>query len=478
MRQPFFKLKLNLPRLYVILQAMANSFQKNELAGKLPPQNIEAERCLLGSLLLDKSAIFKVVDFLEARDFYRKNHQDIYKAMLELFEKGEPIDLLTISSKLSEKQILSQVGGRSYLTELINSIPTASNVADYAHIVQKKRILRGLIEASQEISQMGYKESEDIDNLLDEAEKKIFSIAQRNLSQRFVSLKKMLEEAFERIDKLSKQKGVPRGVPTGFKSLDNKLAGFQKSDLIILASRPGVGKSSLALNIGAHAASQGVPVGLFSLEMSTDQIVDRLIANQANVDLWRLRTGRLSGEGPTSDFARIQQAFGELSEIPLFIDDSASADILQMRAMARRLQAESGLGLLIVDYLQLMQPRNPFDSPVRQITEISRSLKLLARELDIPVLAISQLSRAVEQRTPPVPRLPDLRESGSLEQDADVVLFIDPRYKYDQSVPLNNVDLIIAKHRNGPTGVIRLFFDETLVTFRDIETQIQEEDLL
>ncbi|NCO80449.1 replicative DNA helicase, partial [bacterium] len=419
----------------------------NELPEKLPPQSIEAEQSLLGCLMLDKNAITKVADFLMPQDFYRGSHQEIYRACQELFEKGEPIDLLSLSNRLKERGQLEEVGGNSYLTELVNSVPTASHVLNYAKIVQRKRILRNLIEASHEIGLLGYNETEDTDLLLDQAEKKIFSIAQRSLSQNFIPVKATLEDAFERIERLSRHEAGLRGLPTGFTDLDNILAGLQKSDLIILASRPGLGKSALAANIAASIAiSQKVPVGIFSLEMSKDQVVDRLIASLANVDLWRLRTGRLSGEGDDNDFVKIQQAMGILSEAPIYIDDAASSNILQMRAMARRLQADKGLGLVIVDYLQLMEPRNPSDQIVRQVTEISRSLKGLARELNIPVLAISQLSRAVEQRSPQRPRLADLRESGSLEQDADVVLFIyrEDRYRPESSRK-NIADIIIAK---------------------------------
>ncbi len=437
---------------------------------KLPPQNIEAEKSLLGSLMLDKNAIVKVVDFLEPRDFYKDAHQEIYVAAQELFERGEPIDLLSVSSRLAEKQKLEFIGGNGYLTELINTVPTAWHVLSYAKAVQKKRILRDLIGASYDIGGLAYKEAEDPDVLLDEAERKIFSIAQNSLSQNFVVVKEALEEAFERLDRLSRHEENLRGLATGFTDLDNILAGLQKSDLIILASRPSVGKSSLAIDIARSiAVNHKEPVGLFSLEMSSDQVIDRLIAAQAGIDLWKLRTGRLSGQGEDNDFQKIQQALAVLSEAPIYIDDSAGSNILQMRAMARRLQASRGLSLLIVDYLQLMEPRNTMASMVQQMTEVSRSLKSLARELNIPVLALSQLSRAVEQRTPQIPRLSDLRESGSIEQDADVVLFIYREEKYRQNTDKKNVaEIIIAKHRNGPIGKIDLFFDEQLASFRNL----------
>jgi len=455
---------------------MAEQISKDfGLTKKLPPQAIEAEQSLLGALMLDKSAILRVADFLIVRDLYKKNHQEIYKAMLEIFERGEPVDVLTVSTRLSEKNILEDVGGNSYLTELVNSVPTASHVLDYAKIIRRKRILRDLIEASHDIALMGHNEAEDVEVLLDRAENRIFSIAQHSLKQDFVPVKAALEEAFERIDQLSKRKGSPRGVPTGFVGLDNILAGFQKSDLIILASRPAMGKSSLALNFAANIAIfEKTPVGIFSLEMSKDQVIDRLIAAQAGVDLWRLRTGRLSSEEGSDDFSRLQRALGVLSEAPIFVDDAASTNILQMRAMARRLQAREGLGLLIVDYLQLMEPRNPGLSMVQQMTEISRSLKGLARELNVPVLALSQLSRAVERRSPPIPKLSDLRETGAIEQDADVVLFIYRERDEEGARYKNNTDIIIAKHRNGPVGRVELYFDERTVSFRDVEKRLEE----
>jgi len=438
---------------------------------RIPPQNIEAEKSVLGSLMLDKNAIVKIADFLKPIDFYKKNHQEIYKAILELFEKGESIDLLAVSNRLKEKKLLEEIGGNSYLTELINTVPTSAHILNYAKTVHKKRILRNLIEVGQEINLMGYDEEKDVDFLLDEAEKKIFSIAQGNLTQNFTSIKDALEEAFERIDRLSKHQFNTRGVPTGFKDLDNILSGFQKSDLIILAARPSMGKSTLALNIALNIAiNTKLAVGIFSLEMSEDQIVDRLIASLSNVDLWKLRTGRLSSEDDNNDFERIRDAMATLSEAPIFIDDTSSSNILQMKAMARRLQAEHELGLIIVDYLQLMEPRNPTLSVVQQVSEISRSLKGLARELNVPVLALSQLSRAVEHRTPQIPRLADLRESGSLEQDSDVVLFIYREDRYNENTDRKNIaDIIIAKHRNGPVGKVELYFDEQRVSFRNLE---------
>ncbi len=444
---------------------------------KAPPQSIEAEISVLGSLMLDKNAAFKVMDFLAPEDFYKRNHQRIYSVCEELFKKGEPIDLLSVSNRLKERGWLEEIGNVSYLTQLINSVASPANIEYYAKIVHKKRILRDLISVSQEIQELGYKEKEDINKLLDEAEKKIFKIAQRNLLENFIAIKDALGKAFERIEQLSKhQKGL-RGVATGFPDLDNILAGLQKSDLIILAARPSLGKSALACNIAANIAiKEKKPIGIFSLEMSKDQIVDRLLASIAGIDLWRLRTGRLSNKEENNDFVKLQQAMGILAEAPIYINDAASPTVLQMKAMARRLQAEKGLGLIIIDYLQLIEPLNPDASPVQQVSENSRSLKALARELDIPVLVVSQLSRAVEQRSPQIPKLADLRQSGTIEQDADVVMFIYREDKYRPDTPRKGIaDIIIAKHRNGPVGKVELYFDERTVTFRNIEEGYSEE---
>jgi len=438
---------------------------------KLPPQAVEAEQSLLGCLMLDKSAIVKVADFLKPEDFYRRAHCDIYSACLELFEKNEPIDFLSVSNRLKEKNVLEEIGGNSYLTELVNTVPTASHTLNYAKIVSRKKTLRELIGASHEIAELGYNETEEVDNLLDKAERRIFSIAQRSLSQDFTPVKDTLEQAFQRIDDLSKHKGGLRGLSTGFPDLDNILAGLQKSDLIILAARPSLGKSALAVNLALNTAAHAkIPVGIFSLEMSKDQVVDRLIASISGVDLWRLRTGRLSDEGEENDFTRIQQALNVLSESPIYVNDAFSYTVLQMKAMCRRLQAQKGLGLIIVDYLQLMEPLNPNVGPVQQVSENSRALKGLAREMEVPVLVVSQLSRAVEQRSPQIPRLSDLRQSGTIEQDADVVLFIYREDRYRPETSRKNIaDLIVAKHRNGPIGRVELYFDERRVTFRSLE---------
>ena len=444
----------------------------DEKIDKLPPQSIEAEQSILGSLLLDKKAIVKIADLLRPEDFYRDVHKILYETMLELFEKNEPIDIMSVSNRLEEKKLLEDVGSSSYLTELVNSVPTAANVVHYAKIVQKKKILRDLISAAHDITRLGYQEVEEIEKVLDEAEKNIFAISQRSLKQFFTPIKPALEEAFDRIDKLHKHEGgTLRGIPTGFDDLDNYLAGLQKSDYILLASRPSLGKTTLGLDIARNVAiNHKIPVGLFSLEMAEAQLVDRLLCAEAGIDLWRLRTGKLSDKGEDNDFSKIQEAIGTLSESPIFIDDSPSSTVMEIRTKARRLQAEHNLGLIIVDYLQLINPLNPRESIVQQTTEISRSLKALARELDLPLIAISQLSRAAEQRSPRIPRLADLRESGSLEQDADVVLMI---YREDldlkDSERKNIADIFIAKHRNGPIGQVELYFDQNTVSFKNLE---------
>ncbi len=457
-----------------------DNYSKMSKDNKLPPHNLEAEQSVLGSVLLDKDSMLKIADIIQAKDFYKKAHRLIYEAMLDLYQNQEPIDVLNISNRLKDKGQIEEVGGVSYLTGLVNSIATPAHVNSYAKTVNKKRILRDLISASYNIAELGYREDEDTDILLDEAEKNIFSITQNSLSKSFGHVKDTLNEAFERIERLHENDNTLRGVPTGFKKLDNILSGFQNSDLIILAARPSLGKTSFALNVALNAATKNkLPVGIFSLEMSREQLVDRFIASEARVDLWKLRTGNLSMDGEYNDFSRISDALSVLSNAPIFIDDSSSPNILQMRTMARRLQAEHGLGMIIIDYLQLINPRNPNDSPVNAISEISRSLKGLARELNIPVVALSQLSRAVEQRTARVPKLSDLRDSGSIEQDADVVMFI---YREDRdrenSERKNEADIIVAKHRNGPLGTAALYFDQERATFENLTTDYNDnEDL-
>ncbi|MFZ5391357.1 MAG: replicative DNA helicase [Patescibacteria group bacterium] len=441
---------------------------------KLPPQNLEAEISTLGALLLDKDAIVKVADILEPNDFYKDAHGDIYEAMVQLYEARTPIDILSLSSRLQEKGKLESVGGHSYLSSLAESVPTASHVVHYAKIVQRKSTLRRMLAAAAEITGLGYQETDDVEDLLDQAERKLYGISQKYYRENFIPIKHVLNEAFDRIDELHKESGKLRGLPTGFADLDNILAGLQKSDLVILAARPSVGKTALALDIARNIATkQKTPVGIFSLEMSKEQLVDRLLCSEANVDMWRMRTGKLSER--EDDFPRIGHAMGVLSEAPIFIDDSATANIMEIRAKARRLQLEHGLGLIMVDYLQLMEGR-PAENRVQEVAEITRGLKALARELNVPVLALSQLSRAVEMSKPAIPKLSHLRESGSIEQDADVVMFIyrkaaDKNYQTEDLLPeeRNVAELHVAKHRNGPTGLVKLFFNDAYVSFKSLE---------
>ncbi|MBU4347966.1 replicative DNA helicase [Patescibacteria group bacterium] len=437
---------------------------------KLPPQNIEAEQSVLGALMIDKNAIINIADILSSEDFYKPAHEKIYEAILDLHDKREPIDLFTVSNKLKESGLFKDIGGNAYLTKMIESVPSAAHINHYAKIVKEKKVCRDLITASGKISEKAFNPNENMEDMLDEIEKKIFSISQRSISQKFSTIKEGLVSAYERIENLHNGEGRLRGVPTGFTDIDNILSGLQNSDLIIIGARPSLGKTALSLDIARHVAvNEKKSVGIFSLEMSKEQVVDRFISSQAQVPLWNLRTGKLKKEDAFSD---IQKALDELDGVSIFIDDTPSPNILQMRSMARRLQAESGLDLLIVDYLQLIQPRRSADNVVQQVTEISRGLKGLARELNIPVLALSQLSRGVEQRENKKPRLSDLRESGSIEQDADVVMFIH-RKDYNKSNPLaseiNSAEIIIAKHRNGPTGTIKLKFDQERVGFVSID---------
>ncbi len=451
---------------------------------KLPPQNIEAEQSVLGSILLDPEALIKIADKLSSEDFYKDIHQIIFKAMLDLFDKREPIDILSLTNYLEEQKQLNIIGGRGYITELTDAVPSASNIAQYANIVQKKATLRRLIYASQEITLLGYEEREDVEDALDKAEQKLFAISQRQLRQNFIGIRSVLNETFERIEKLHQGDGRLRGTSTGFIDLDDKLSGLQDSDLVIIAARPSVGKTTLALDMARHIGIvEKKPVGIFSLEMSKEQLVDRLLCTQAGVELWRMRTGKLSSSPEHDDFPRIGHAMGELSEAPIFIDDSATANIMEIRTKARRLHMEHGLGCLVVDYLQLMEGRST-ENRVQEVAEITRALKSIARELNIPVIALSQLSRAAEQQQgAAIPKLAHLRESGSIEQDADVVMFIyrkaaDKNFKTEE---LNEeertvAEIHIAKHRNGPTGMVRLFFDENLVTFKNLAKNQQSQN--
>ncbi|MDE2079056.1 MAG: replicative DNA helicase [Patescibacteria group bacterium] len=440
-------------------------------SGRIPPQNIDAERALLGSVLLKPDGIHEVTDLVSADSFYVEKHRIIFRAMLDLASAGSPIDLLSTANRLKELSELEHAGGNTYLAELVNVVPTSANLKYYAEIVQKKAMMRALIEASADIGELGYDESKDIEELLDSAEKRVYEVTSTPTLRKFTAIRETLGTAWERFDALHKGEHETRGVPTGFQALDNMLAGFQRSDLIILAARPSMGKTALALDIARQTAiKHDTPVGIFSLEMSSQQLVDRMLAAEARVDAWKLRTGKITTD---DEFERIRDAMERLSKAPIYIDDQPATTALTMRSVARRLKRESGIGLLIVDYLQLMTPTSSrgSDSIVQQVTEISRSLKTLARELDVPVLALSQLSRAIEQRRGR-PRLSDLRDSGSIEQDADVVMFIhnEDRYNDNKEERSNVAEILIEKHRNGPTGKIDLFFDSARTTFLPIET--------
>lgn len=438
-------------------------------AARLPPQDVEMEKALLGSLMLNTQAMYEVADLVGVDSFYAGKHRTIYDAMLALYAKGEPIDVVTVSAKLKERKQLSDVGGASYLAELSNAAVSPGSARHYAQTVQTKHVLRSLIDASAKIGELGFQEDRDVEQLLDEAQSAIFTVSNAPMLRTFSTIKESLNEAWERLENLQKRDGSLRGIPTGFPALDNMLAGFQKSDLIILAARPSMGKTSLALDIARQTAvKHGTAVGIFSLEMSSQQLVDRMLAAQAGVNSWRLRTGKISKD---DEYERLQAGIAELAEAPIYIDDRASASVLGMRSVARRLKMEKDLGLIIIDYLQLITPTtNRSDSIVQQVTEISRSLKAMARELDVPVLALSQLSRAVEQRRGR-PRLSDLRDSGSIEQDADVVMFIHREDKMNPEGGEKNgiAEILIEKHRNGPTGKVDLRFDEEKTTFISID---------
>ncbi len=437
---------------------------------KIPPHNLEAEQAIIGSVMVKPDAINEVMDIVSAESFYSDKHKRIWETILELHQKGEPLDVLSLSNRLKEKSILDQLGGTTYLAELLDRVPSASNIKNYCEIVQKKYMMRRLIETSDFISGLGYDESGELEEILDEAEKKLFSVTNYSGTSKFVALKDTLNEAWERLERLHNSKDELRGVPSGFKDLDNKLSGFQKSDLIILAARPSMGKTAFALDIARQAAVvHNIPVGIFSLEMSSQQLVDRMLSAESRVDAWKLRTGRnLHIE---HDFRNLREGMDKLARAPIYIDDQPGNNIIKMRSVARRLKSEKGLGLIIVDYLQLMVPTQSKnnDNVVQQVTEISRSLKNLARELEVPVIALSQLSRAVESRGGK-PRLSDLRDSGSIEQDADVVMFIHrEKDESGEQARSRDTEVLIEKHRNGATGSIKLIFDADKTTFMSIE---------
>lgn len=436
---------------------------------RVPPQSLDSERALLGSLLLKPDAIHDVSDLIRADSFYAEKHRHIFECMRDLTERGDPIDMLSLGERLQAKGLLERSGGRAYIAELANAAPTPGNYGHYAELVAKKHVMRSLIDVAHEITEHAYDESGDTATVLDHAEKSIYAIGNASATHKFIPIGDKVDDAWERIETLSKNEGGIRGVPTGFPDLDSLTSGLHKSDLIILAARPSMGKTSLALDIARNAAvKHDVPVGIFSLEMSSEQLVDRMLSAESFINSWKMRTGAIRAE---EDFSKIRDALETLSKAPIYIDDKPAQNILSMRAVARRLKRERGIGLIIVDYLQLMAPTNTkaSDSMVQQVTEISRSLKQLAREIEVPVIALSQLSRAVEQRGGK-PRLSDLRDSGSIEQDADVVMFIHREDKMNKESDRPNIaEILIEKHRNGPTGKVELYFDEKRTSFMPMD---------
>lgn len=437
-------------------------------AGKVPPQSLDAEMSLLGATLIDEEVIADVSEYIDAKDFYDKRHSIIYAAMMRLYERHKPVDLLTLTDELKKKKELDTIGGMAYLTELTNYVPTAANAGAYAEIVAGKAMRRRLIKASSDISEMGYDEDTDVQELLEKAESELFSVSDQSLKQDLVSLESILTDSFDRMEELHRNKGALRGVRTGWRDLDNMTAGLQRSDLIILAARPAMGKTTLVTNLAYNVATVAKqPVLFFSLEMSKEQLVDRMLADASGVDAWNIRTGNLSDD----DFSKLSEAMGEMAEAPIYIDDTPGLSVLEMRTKARRAAHEQPLGLIIVDYLQLMQASGRSDgNRVQEVSEISRGLKLIAREMNVPVVALSQLSRSVESRSPQIPQLADLRESGSIEQDADIVMFIYREAYYNPETERENItDLIIAKHRNGPVGRIELYFHPERLRFMSLD---------
>ncbi len=437
--------------------------------GRIPPQNLDAEKSLLGAILIDEEIIADVAELAHPSDFYDKQHGIVYGGMLRLYEHHKPVDLLTLTEELKKKDELDAIGGSAFLTELTNYVPSAAHARSYAELVASKAVRRRLIKASADISELGFDEDTTTQELLERAEAELFSVSDQSLKQDLVSLESILTESFDRIEELHRNKGQLRGIRTGYRDLDNMTAGLQRSDLIILAARPAMGKTTLVTNLAYNVATIAKqPVLFFSLEMSKEQLVDRMLADASGVDSWNIRTGNLSDD----DFGKLSEAMGEMAEAPIYIDDTPGLSVLEMRTKARRKHHEAPLGLIIVDYLQLMQASgNHNGNRVQEVSEISRGLKLIARELNVPLIALSQLSRSVESRTPPIPQLADLRESGSIEQDADIVSFIyRPGYYEPDNPEVKNItELIIAKHRNGPVGKVHLYFHPERLRFMSLD---------
>lgn len=441
---------------------------------RIPPQNLEAEQAVLGAMLIEKEAIAKVVEFLQARDFYREANRLIFDAMLELFNKGEAVDMVTVTEYLRKQDALEKVGGIAYITALANAVPTAANVVHHGKIVEEKSLLRHLINSATQIAGMGYEDSESVEDILDKAEKSIMEVSGRKISGDFAPIKDVIFDAFNKIEALYASKGAITGLASGFKDLDKLTTGFQPSDLILVAARPSMGKTAFTLNIATNVALRSKqPVAFFSLEMSKEQLVQRILCSEAAIDSQRLRTGELEDR----DWEKLICVSDSLSSAPLFIDDTPGITVLEMRSKARRLKMEHGLSLIVIDYLQLMQGSSKgkgAENRQQEISEISRSLKALARELKVPVIALSQLSRSVEARQVKKPMLSDLRESGSLEQDADIVAFLYREDYYDKETENKNItEVIIAKHRNGPVDTVKLFFHSQFTKFCDLTTRTE-----
>jgi replicative DNA helicase len=439
-------------------------------AAKLPPQNLDAEKSILGAVLIDENVLTRVSDSIKAEDFYDPRHERIFAAMIRLYERHQPVDLLTLSDELKKQDHLEEAGGTDYISELTNQVPTAAHAESYAEIIVQNAMRRRLITASGTIAELAFDESKASDELLESAEQELFAISDKAGKKDMVSLEQILVESFDRLEELHKNKGALRGVRTGFRDLDGMTAGLQRSDLIILAARPAMGKTTLVTNLAYNVATLAKQAVLFfSLEMGKEQLVDRMLADAAGVDAWNIRTGNLSDQ----DFEKLSRAMGEMAEAPIFIDDTPGVTVLDLRTKARRAAHDHPLGLIIIDYLQLMQGSGRSgDNRVQEVSEISRGLKLVARELNVPVIALSQLSRSVENRSPQIPQLADLRESGSIEQDADIVAFIYREAYYNPETEFPNItDLIIAKHRNGPTGKVELYFDPERLKFMDLDKQ-------
>ncbi|RLA96675.1 MAG: replicative DNA helicase [Deltaproteobacteria bacterium] len=433
---------------------------------KVPPHSLEAEQSVLGGIIIDNEAMNRVLELLRPGDFYKEAHQRIFGAMISLFERGEPLDLITLTNELKRSKDLERIGGATYLAQLADAVPTAANIAYYAKIVKEKALLRRLIAAATDIVTECYREGQDIEELLDQAEQAIFSISQFRVRPAFFPIKEVLKEAFRSIERLYEKKELITGVPSGFKDLDRKTAGFQPSDLIIVAGRPSMGKTAFCLNIAQYAAVEAkVPTAIFSMEMSKEQLALRMLCSEAKVSASKVRSGFLS-EG---DLQKLTMAASTLADAPIVIDDTPALSVLELRAKARRLKGETGLGLIIIDYLQLMRGRSSAERREQEISEISRSLKALAKELSIPVIAISQLSRRAEDRPGRRPQLADLRESGAIEQDADLIIFLYRDEVYNPHSDKKGIaEVIIGKQRNGPTGTVELSFIPELTTFRDL----------